>query len=191
MKVINLILFYGFLPGFFFYAVTTGMSFITIEFLMGFIASYLLSVIFDKAGIGSKYLLFANIAIWAGIIGTLGFYMGSLYYDKALHFLDAIFITFIVWQHYTSQVRSKARKSAWKPILVLLMVMGLMVLWEIGEYSTDILSGVHSQGVFDATGQVLVSRIDDTMQDMMAGLVGVIVALFYKKLSGTSGKNKN
>lgn len=66
----------------------------------------------------------------------------------------------------------------WKLLLVFTVMMSLIGLLEIGEYLLDVLFDLKLQGVFirDISGleklNPVQSRIDDTMIDMILGVIG-------------------
>ena len=82
--------------------------------------------------------------------------------------------------------------NKWKLIFVFFVVVGSIALFEIGEYLLDYFFDMNLQGVFtrDLSGLVrfnlILDRIDDTIIDMILGVVGIAGYVFYKKFRNNS-----
>jgi|SRR3989344_531534 len=139
------------------------------------------------------YLYIFLIFILGLIIGAgtppFGFYYRGIFYDKLLHFVNPIMISAIVFFILNRLDIS----MKWKLLMTVGLVFGILGLFEIGEYSLDVLFGTLYQGVYlrDLASlvkhKVITQPIDDTMQDLIFGLFGSTVFVLYKYL-GTKFK---
>ena len=176
-NIINKILFYGLFA--------VGIAFLFIDyskisvmmFAFGsFIFSWIVALIFKYEKLNSKLIIFVNLSLWINLLGELTVYRSFTipYYDKFLHLFIPIFITLIVYDFF-SITSKKIRKEA-----VFLSVLGLLALWEIYEYFIEIFFGYPTMG-WIVNGKVLISKLDDTMWDLILGAIGTIVCLIFKK----------
>lgn len=116
---------------------------------------------------------------FALIIATTSFLLSSLYYvhpqyDKIQHFVDPILAASIIY--YMISELEINRKT--KILITFFVTAGLLGLLEIGEYSLDLFFDLKLQGVYlrDLQGlekfNLVMDRIDDTMVDMILGVIG-------------------
>jgi len=125
-------------------------------------------------------------------------YFLSTIYDKIQHFFMPLLGSIIV---FFSVDRFKI-DFKWKLFITFTTLMALIVFLEIGEYLFDILFDLKLQGVYlrDITGlerlNLIQSRIDDTMIDMILGVLGSAtfalfktMGFFYKKKFKKSKKH--
>jgi len=121
--------------------------------------------------------------VFVTIISIAGFLLGELYtiypiYDKVLHFFIPLLFTSIVF-HMTSNLNLKRK---WQILFALFIVIGGVGLFEIAEYSLDYFFNLDLQGVairkvqeFSVFLEVVQEPLDDTMIDMVFGVLGAIV----------------
>ncbi len=145
-------------------------------FLAGFIFTFLIFIFLDKKRIDSKYKILVTISVWFHLLGIIYLYSNFEYYDKAIHFINSYFITLIVYDYFIKNINIHPKKTP-----IFLILLGILAIWEIYEYSLDTLLNFYSQGVFNSSGQVLLSPLDDTMQDLIIGCLGSIFCLIFKK----------
>ena len=76
----------------------------------------------------------------------------------------------------------------WNLTFVFFVLMGTLALFEIGEYLLDVFFDLKLQGVFlrDIQGlqkfDILLDKIDDTMIDLVIGLIGSLTYILFKIL---------
>lgn len=142
-----------------------GLTFITI------IGAYLLYIkSFLK---GSRIIYYINM-----IFIFLSMYLASIWdfysitnYDKFLHLLSGAIIAIIGYVLFLYLTNEKSRKEM-KPLLsvifVILFATAAAGVWEIWEFTTDSLFGLHAQN----------GSLYDTMWDIICGtVVGIITAI--------------
>lgn len=142
-----------------------GLTFITI------IGAYLLYIkSFLK---GSRIIYYINM-----IFIFLSMYLASVWdfysitnYDKFLHLLSGAIIAIIGYVLFLYLTNEKSRKEM-KPLLsvifVILFATAAAGVWEIWEFTTDSLFGLHAQN----------GSLYDTMWDIICGtVVGIITAI--------------
>ena len=130
------------------------------------------------------------IIILAGGILLSPLYFLSTNYDKILHFTMPIFACFLIFY-----IVDKQRLSIqWKLLITFMFVISFLAFHEIGEYLLDQLWDLKLQGIFlrDISGSeklnLIMSQIDDTMIDLILGVLGALLFVlgktgihFYKK----------
>jgi len=177
LDIINKLLFYGFFALFlvflFFdteYGIVTGYA------IGSFIVVWICSIIFKAGNINKNLLILISISFWLNIIGEFIFYYTKIipYYDKSLHILVPIFLTIIVLDYFKSN-SIKTSKS-----IIFFIILGMLAFWEIYEYLMFIFFSIPLQGVYINKIEV-VSRIDDTMIDLIFGVVGTLGYLIFQK----------
>lgn len=118
-----------------------------------------------------------------GLGGLLHLYDRLTYFDKYLHLQNAVLLGllaffFVYGLHITGRLRTSAVVSG---ILILLITVGIGGIWEIGEWLSDKLFALGSQGSPN------LSPIDDTMWDMLldgiGGLAGAVFGALYMRFS--------
>lgn len=135
------------------------------------------------------YMIFITLA-------TLGGSVYSLYdiwqpYDLILHFISGVLLA--AFAVYIME-RNNLKNMTWLTrILFILGFAALMgVLWEIWEYSTDMLLDLNSQR-YAAVDGVLYSgqyALRDTMHDLIADVSGAVIFTFFHFLLKLKQKNK-
>jgi hypothetical protein len=139
-----------------------------------FFSSIILAWILKMKNIDDKYMFWINLSLCANLLGEIViYYSGIEFYDKMLHFLLGILLTAIIFDYFKDN--SHLNRDA-----VFLAVLGCLGLWEIAEYVSDVFFGVQFQGVLSGNSFIM-SRIDDTMQDLIWGSIGSWGYLFFRK----------
>ena len=126
------------------------------------------------------------------IIAVSSFLLSPLYYvypqyDKIQHLLQPIMLSSIIF-HMIWRLDLKLK---WKIVFVFFVVVGILGIFEIGEFLLDFFFDMKLQGVFlrDIQGlekyNLLLDRNDDTMIDLSLGTIGSgiysFVMYFYLK----------
>ena len=95
-------------------------------------------------------------------------------YDKILHFIQPmLFSSIVLYSIFPLKIDLK-----WMLAFTFFIVIGVLGLFEIGEYLLDIAFDWRLQGVYLLQGEnlsLLMNRIDDTMIDMIIGTLGTLV----------------
>lgn len=121
------------------------------------------------------YFFWGAILVGGVMLSPLYYLFG--WYDKVLHVVEPMLLASIVL-HVVSPLKIT---SEWKFFFTFFVVLGVLGLFEIGEYLIDITFDYKLQGVFSQTKQgfVLVQdRIDDTILDLMFGILGTLLYVF-------------
>jgi hypothetical protein len=174
IKVANMLLPYGFLVfGIIKIFFNIGNS-SSMYFAFGsFIASWTAMILLKHFKINKNYIIFINVALWLNLIGEWFIYYGIADYDKILHLSNGILITAIAYEYFLKNFKAKKE-------FIFLTALGIFAIWEIYEYFLAILFNYPVEGVI-VNGKEIMSRIDDTMWDMIWGSIGSIVYLFFKR----------
>jgi hypothetical protein len=117
--------------------------------------------------------------VYIVIIALASFLLSPLYfiypnYDKIQHFIQPMLV-FSITFHMVSKLKLELK---WKLAFTFFIIVGILGLFEIGEYTLDHLFDMKLQGVYlrDFRGiekfNLLVDPIDDTMIDMVFGVFG-------------------
>ena len=193
--IINLIVFYCVFMCFF-VALVVG----TVEFIAGklevhrflfriafvfvmclpYIIRKLFKIVFSRVTTIIFYI-YMFLAAFLGIV--LRFYDTVAVWDMVIHFLMGIVLSvFAIYiLNYTIYKKDKSRHNLFFTFLFMIMfAMGIGALWEIWEFSGDILFGLYSQRFLDKNMMPLVGQaaLMDTMLDICMELLGSIVAVF-------------
>ncbi len=121
------------------------------------------------------YLFMVIIAVASLLLSPL--YYIHPQYDKLQHFFQPIFISSIIF-YMVSKLDLRLR---WKITFTVFVVIGLLTLFEFGEYALDLLFDWKLQGVYlrDAAGlekfNLLMDPLDDTIYDLFLGTLGACV----------------
>ena len=111
----------------------------------------------------SFYVYVFAIFFLGTIIGPgpppLGLYYREIFFDKVLHFLNPFMlsaIVFVILDRLDITLK-------WKLIMTVGLVFGILGLFEIGEYLSDVWLGTINQGVYvkDLITRVKVKKITD------------------------------
>jgi len=127
------------------------------------------------------------------IIVSTGLLLSPLYYiypnyDKFQHFILPMLVYSIVF----FMVKKQTIKLKWKLVFTFFIVVAILGLFEIGEYSLDYLFDLKTQGVYirELGGleklNLIIDPLTDTMTDLIFGTLGSIFYsgitwVFYRK----------
>lgn len=115
------------------------------------------------------------------LMSIMGIILSFLYfrfpnYDKIEHFFFPIMFASITY-HILSKKLDIPFK--WKLFFTLFIIIGSLSIFELIEYFLDFSFNWRLQGVFieDPTGNYkeILGRIDDTMIDMLIGIIGTLL----------------
>ena len=136
---------------------------------------YVVDHVFDIRFKHHHYAFIVIISVASLLLSPL--YFAYPQYDKVQHFFQPIFISSIVF-YMVSRLRLELK---WKLIFTFFIVIGILGLFEMGEYALDLVFDWKLQGVYlrDLSGlekfNLLVEPIDDTMIDLFFGVGGTCV----------------
>ncbi|MFA7708470.1 MAG: hypothetical protein WCX73_05965 [Candidatus Pacearchaeota archaeon] len=175
--VINKVLFYGLLiMGIILVFFGTGRISTTLTAFGSFIASFIISNFIKNKKIPKNYELLINLALWLNLLGEIIFYYGGvLYYDKILHLTLGIFLSSILYVYYSNNLKKDK-------LMIFFGVLGILALWEVYEYAIQIFFNFPAMGLV-RNGVFIQSPFDDTMYDLIFGMFGSLIFLFFKKES--------
>ncbi len=125
------------------------------------------------------------------IIAVTGFLLSPLYfiypnYDKVLHLIMPLLYSSIVF----CMVSKLKLERKWKLTFAFFISIGIIGLFEIGEYLLDIFFDLKLQGVFLRGIQglekfdILQDKIDDTMIDMSLGIISSLIYILSLVIKG-------
>jgi len=177
-KIINLlnrILFFGFLLlGIILLFFNLGRKSAMLMVFASFLGSWALLFALRQKKVNENFWFLINIGLWLNIAGEIVFYYGgSLYYDKFLHFFMGIIITIMVYEYYSKSLIVKKD-------MIFFTVLGMLALWEIYEYFLQFFLNFPAMGV-TIKGVFIQSPFNDTMYDLIYGLLGSLVFLLFRK----------
>lgn len=132
--------------------------------------------------------------IYAVIIAVSGSLLSPLYYiypnyDKVQHFFQPILITAIIFYMISELPIERKHKIT----LSFFVTVGILGLFEIGEFGLDSFFNLKLQGVYlrDINGldkfNLIMDPLSDTMWDLILGTIG---SLLYSGFQFTKGKIK-
>lgn len=175
VKLVNKLMVYGFFAiGVVLLFHGTGRVSTMLSAFGSFISSIFFAWLLRIKKIDDKYMIYINLGLLFGLFGEIIFYyVGPLLYDKLLHFCLGILLSAIVYNYYRNI--SELKKDS-----VFITVIGLLAIWEIGEFILDTFFGFQSQGII-RNSVFIQSKIDDTMYDLILGAIGSLGYLFFKK----------
>ncbi|MEK6826499.1 MAG: hypothetical protein AABX90_02630 [Nanoarchaeota archaeon] len=163
---------------------------IIVPFIITIVALILFGYI-DKAfslRFPERYYIFTFLIFIMGTVigGTVpfGLYYRIPIYDKIIHFTSPILISAIVF-FILNRLNITLK---WKLLMTVGLVFGMLGLFEIGEYLSDVLFGTLHQGVYlfdfaeKVKYEVVVTPIHDTMQDLILGLFGSLVFVVFESI---------
>lgn len=140
------------------------------------------------------YVFIVIIAIASLLLSPLYYIYPQ--YDKMQHFVQPILVCSIIY-HMVSHLKLEFK---WRLIFTFFIVIAILGLFEMAEYSIDQLFNWKLQGVYlrDITGfekfHVIVEPIDDTMIDLFFGVIGtclyaLVVFIYLRKSHRLTFKN--
>jgi hypothetical protein len=132
---------------------------------------YYVDKTFDIKFKKGHYVLFMIILTFGVLLSP--FYFLYPFYDKALHLFMPILLGSIVF-HLIKPIKTTLKQ---KLALTFFVVLGILGLFEIGEYLLDLFLGWKLQGVYQLVNnnlELIQSPLVDTMTDMMLGVAGTL-----------------
>ena len=149
-------------------------------FIFGLFVFYTIDRMFE-IDFKLRHYIYVMIILAAGIL-LADFYYLYESYDKILHFLLPILGGLLFFYVVDKQKLS----FSWKLFITFLFIMTFLAFHEIGEYLLDVLWGWTLQGVQikQMSGanilNPVMSRIDDTMIDLIMGALGTTLFVIGK-----------
>lgn len=123
-----------------------------------------------------RHYLYVLAILCFGILLSPFYYLYPNY-DKLLHLLMPILISIMVF----FAVNKLDIKFQWKLLLTVTTVVSFLAIFEIIEYIIDLVLDLNLQGVYlrDVSGMekfnLILDRNDDTMIDLILGVIGAII----------------
>lgn len=146
--------------------------------LLFYLADHLFDLDFER----KHYFFIILIAVISFPLGWI--YFLYLDFDKWMHFLMPIMISSIIF-YMVSKLKIPLK---WKLVFTFFIVVGILGIFEIGEYFLDTFFDFRLQGIYIYASQTEYylhqTKIDDTMMDMILGVAGSAVYLVYTALFG-------
>lgn len=119
------------------------------------------------------YCLILIFIVLAMIFGKmLNFYGRISLWDFYLHLVSGVILAFVGYLFYYHMVNFRQPEAVKRSLpcwFVFLFCSAAAGVWEIFEFSGDMLLGLQSQG----------GSLVDTMTDIIAGNIGCLIALFF------------
>jgi hypothetical protein len=138
------------------------------------------------------YIIFLYCAIYLGEVQS--FYYIIPYWDKVLHTLSGAMLATFSFSIITILNKKECISAHLSPILVSVFAFCVSIafetLWEIYEFTADLILKTNMQKYALSNGVLLVGRsaLKDTMQDLIVGSLGALIvsligyaSLKYKK----------
>ena len=133
-----------------------------------------------------RYYLYIFTIVGLGpLIGAgeapFGLFYRSIVYDKFLHSFLPLLLCIIIFYMIDKNFNINLK---WKLLMTAFMVFGILGIFEIGEYISDkyfdtIFQGVYSN-IIKSKANVIQNPLDDTMRDLIAGVLGSLIFVIYK-----------
>ena len=103
------------------------------------------------------------------------------FFDKVQHFLFPLITCFFIY-HIMDRMDLDRKYKLWFTVTVLITTITLFEVYEyIADYFWNVkLQGVYSGSWIDQRFKLIMPRIDDTMVDIMLGIVGAITFVIGK-----------
>jgi len=136
------------------------------------------------------YLYILIIAFFGILLSPLYFLSGN--YDKILHLIIPLLTGGIVF----FLVNNQNLTLKWKLVTTLLFTIAILTIFEIIEFTLDKLWDLKLQGVYmrDITGlekfNIIMDKNDDTMADLIIGILGGLIFIFYKTIKSRFNRIK-
>lgn len=160
-------------------------------FIFGLVIFYLADYMFE-IDFKLKHYYYIMIILAFGILFSPLYFFHSIY-DKILHLIMPIFGCLLIFHIVDKQKLS----IQWKLWIVFLFIITAVTMNEVGEYLIDRLWDLKLQGVYirDISGaeklNLIMSKIDDTMIDIILGIIGALSFISCKSISYFYKKKKN
>lgn len=152
-------------------------------FILGIVIFYFIDHFFEVK-YDFRHYIYIIVILGTGILLADFYFLYSIY-DKTLHFLLPILGCLLFFYI----IDKKDLNFQWKIFITFLFVMTFLTFHEIGEYLLDVLWDWTLQGVQvkDISGanklNPVMSRIDDTMIDLILGFFGVMIFMIIRTIS--------
>ncbi len=159
-----------------------------LSFIFGLIIFYLTDHMFE-IDFKLRHYYYIIIILAFGFLFSPLYFLSSVY-DKILHLIMPILGCLLIFHI----VDKKKLSMQWKLLITFMFIISFLAFQEIGEYLVDILWDLKLQGVYirDIRGieklNLVMTQIDDTMIDLILGIIGALsfiagksISYFYKK----------
>ncbi len=162
------------------------------SFVAAFVVFWIADTLLNLKFRNRHYLIIIFISATGLLFSPL--YSLYTYYDKTLHFFNPILFCVLI---YYLVNRIKGISLPMKLFLTFSITVCFLSLWELTEFFLDNFYDAKMQGVWlrDITGaskiQLIMDRNDDTMIDLLLGVLGTIVFSFGKLVGFYFGGLKN
>ena len=149
-------------------------------FLFSIYTLYAIDKLFNVRFKIIHYVLFLLVLTFSLLFSPM--YFISEYYDKLLHLFLPIIISILVF-FMINRLKIEFR---WKILMTFTTLITLLTLFEIGEFALDKLFDLKLQGVYlrDISGiakyNILMDKNDDTMIDLILGIIGSFSFCVFK-----------
>jgi len=133
------------------------------------ITRFIFSKIFLKESKFSYYCILAFIFSFMYVGNILNIYTVISFYDKILHLVSGVvigLIGFIIFVYFNKE-NIQNIKVCFAIVFIMSFSIALAGVWEIWEFTTDLLFGFNSQN----------NSLVDTMLDIICGTIGGIISL--------------
>jgi hypothetical protein len=144
-------------------------------------AFYVFDILFNVCFKSYHYVLIVIIAL-TGPALLVPFYQIFIYSDKILHYIHPILLSSIVF-FVVSKLKIKRLEALF---ITAFIVLASFAIFEIIEYVADFFFNLGMQGVYlrDVRGvliqqEAILDPLNDTMTDLILGLLGVLTYLVY------------
>ena len=107
-----------------------------------------------------------------GSLGLYKLYALGFEYDKLVHFIVPLIFT-VNFVGVLNKSRGLTFNQSLIAVSISIFLLGL--LWEIFEFSSDILFGTKTFGIYGK------EAFRDTVQDILANVLGILAGIFYLK----------
>ena len=159
-------------------------------FIFGLIIFYLADHMFE-IDFKLRHYIYIIIILSFGILFSPLYFLSESY-DKALHLIMPIFGCLLIFHI----VDRKNLELQWKLFITFMFILSFLTIHEIGEYLLDFIWDLKLQGVYlrDVSGfeklNLVMSKNDDTMMDLILGMIGVLLFIAGKTISYCYNKKK-
>ncbi|MDD5083904.1 MAG: DUF2238 domain-containing protein [Candidatus Moranbacteria bacterium] len=107
-----------------------------------------------------------------GELGLFQLYRFGFEYDKFAHFIVCMAFTVILCEALIEWKHCHSKQAI---IVAVLIIVGSGILWEVVEFSSDVLFGTQEWGVYGKY------TVPDTIKDILFNIVGIISGIIIFK----------
>lgn len=156
------------------YSVWLRVSTAIVFLIFFYVADHLFDIRFEPR----HYVYIALIAIFSLLLSD--FYYSFPNYDKVQHFIQPMLMCSIIF-YMVSKLHLALK---WQITFTFFITLGILGIFEVGEYALDYVFDLKLQGVYlrDIQGlekfHLITDRIDDTMIDLIIGMLGTSLYCF-------------